>query len=642
MTSKQDIIAELGDRQILAPDTIARSLVANDQVKYYFALLQSARAHADHPGLPPVDLKAERLACQIGDDWLDEAVAGSRKNRAGVYLIPGGAEILRRVRSGIDAMLDCLPDPDRDSFQARLKELEFPPLEDGAIPGALIQAMTSGNRKAGDSLHLVVMDAHRAINRLQAETAVETLAGAHVHHLSAKGRRRVEAFMQGLNRTAPLKFDHQGLGTTATEYEGRLLIQNDIGTTDAHVLVVRVDGLAVTVSYTDIHGSRLVFFKSLLENFGMTWSAIEERESSRFESGQYMLASGRLVAAKEADLQAFLCHLGSRIVFLIDWNRMRKRLLTFIGKQQAVDVLKWAADNDYGHRALLEIGGARVLAEAVEYAAGPQLRYGQRLDELIGAERAAGFLREALRLASLGLRQRRSRRNVTDEIKACLRGSFEHERLQIFDLAAAHAAVGYDLAAALIEALARLARDAGDARIPKFAARAAAWEKSADQMLNEARDDIRRFARPRSLQEFFEFSDDAIDDLEEAAELLDLTRLTKPSPAAIQKLGELAGLPLLSARELVKCIECAASVTRPDKRDDLDEFMAALEQLTNFEHQADDALRSFRRWLVLENTGQRQTMVLAELSQALETATDAHTHAGQALRAYLMEEVLAG
>ena len=70
--------------------------------------------------------------------------------------------------------------------------------------------------------------------------------------------------------------------------------------------------------------------------------------------------------------------------------------------------------------------------------------------------------------------------------------------------------------------------------------------------------------------------------------------------------------------------------------------MAALEQLTNFEHQADDALRSFRRWLVLENTGQRQTMVLAELSQALETATDAHTHAGQALRAYLMEEVLAG
>ena len=52
-------------------------------------------------------------------------------------------------------------------------------------------------------------------------------------------------------------------------------------------------------------------------------------------------------------------------------------------------------------------------------------------------------------------------------------------------------------------------------------------------------------------------------------------------------------------------------------------------------------MRSFRRWLILENTGQRQTLVLRELSQALETATDAHAHAGQALRAYVMEEVLA-
>lgn len=641
MTSKQDMIAELGDRQILTPDTIARSLVANDQVKYYFALLQSARTSADHPGVPAMDLKAERLACQIGDAWLDEVAAGTRKTSAGDYQIPRGAEILSRVRSGIDAMLECLPDRDQDVFQARLKLLEFPPLENGAIPGPLIPAMTSGNRKAGDSLHLVVMDAHRAINRVQAETAVETLAGAHVHHLSAKGRKRVEAFMLGLNRTAPLKFDHPGLGTTATEHEGRLLIQNDIGTTDAHVLVVRVDGLAVTVAYTDIHRPRLGFFKSLLDGYDMAWSATEERESSRFESGQYILASGRFEAATEAELRAFLCHLGSRVVFLIDWNRMRKRLLTFVGKQQAVDVLKWTADNDYGHRALLEIGGERALAEAVEYAAGPQLRYGQRLDDLIGTERAAGFLREALRLASLGLRQRRSRRNINDEIKACLRGCFEHERLHVFDLAAGHAAVGHDLAAAMVEALALLGTDAGDARIPRFAARAVDWEKSADQMLNEARDDIRRFERPHTLQEFFEFSDDAIDDLEEAAELLDLARLTKPSPVAVQKLGELAELPLMSARELVKCIECAASVTRSDVRDDLDEFMAALEQLTAFEHQADDALRSFRRWLVLENTGQRQTLVLRELSQALETATDSHTHAGQALRAYVMEEVIA-
>ncbi|MBN9266706.1 MAG: DUF47 family protein [Hyphomicrobium sp.] len=160
-------------------------------------------------------------------------------------------------------------------------------------------------------------------------------------------------------------------------------------------------------------------------------------------------------------------------------------------------------------------------------------------------------------------------------------------------------------------------------------------------MLNEARDDIKRFARPRSLLEFLEFSDDAVDELEEAAALVDLAQLTSPPPPAISRLRHLAELALQSAQELIKCVECASTITRSDIRDDLDEFMTALEKLMAIEHDADDALRAFRRWLLEEPCDQRQIMVLRELSQAFETATDAYTHAGQALRAYLMEEVIA-
>ncbi|MBN9280248.1 MAG: DUF47 family protein, partial [Hyphomicrobium sp.] len=418
-------------------------------------------------------------------------------------------------------------------------------------------------------------------------------------------------------------------------------IQNDIGTTDAHVLVVRVEDLAVTITYTDIHRPRLKFFKSLFEKFDVTWAGTEERHSDSLATGQYMLATGRYTAEKEDDLRAFLAHLGSRIVFLIDWNRMRKRLRLFISKDEAIAVLKWAADHDYGHRALLEIGGERVLADAVEYAAGTQLRYGQRLDELISEERAATFLKDALQLASIGLQQRRSRRNIQDEIKARLRSSFENERLRIFDIAADHAAIGHDLAAALVEALVRTGNAQGRAWISKLATRGVGWEKDADQLLNEARDDIKRFARPRSLLEFLEFSDDAVDELEEAAALVDLAQLTSPPPPAISRLRHLAELALQSAQELIKCVECASTITRSDIRDDLDEFMTALEKLMAIEHDADDALRAFRRWLLEEPCDQRQIMVLRELSQAFETATDAYTHAGQALRAYLMEEVIA-
>ena len=121
----------------------------------------------------------------------------------------------------------------------------------------------------------------------------------------------------------------------------------------------------------------------------MAWEDADPRTSDKFESGTYFLTTGTYRAADRPDLERYLRHLGSRIVFLIDWNRMRKRLNAFVGKEKAVEILKWAADNDYGHRGLLEIGGERALAEAVEYAAGERLRYGDRLDDLIGEANAA-------------------------------------------------------------------------------------------------------------------------------------------------------------------------------------------------------------------------------------------------------------
>lgn len=34
-------------------------------------------------------------------------------------------------------------------------------------------------------VHLLIMDLHRALNQLEAESAVETVAGASVHHIKA-------------------------------------------------------------------------------------------------------------------------------------------------------------------------------------------------------------------------------------------------------------------------------------------------------------------------------------------------------------------------------------------------------------------------------------------------------------------------
>lgn len=641
MVLKRAIVADLGAADLLVSDAIARSLTANDQVKYYFALLQTARANADRPQVPPLDLKAERLASRVPDAFLDDVVSGAKTDRSHGYRLPHAAEILRRIRSCIADMLACLPEPERRSFEERLARFAPPRLEHGAIAGDEIDRMTSADRETGDSVHLVVMDAHRAINRLQMETSTETLDGARVHGLSAASRRLVSAFMAGLNRTAPLKFDHPGLGTTATEDKDRLLIQNDIGTTDAHVLIIRVDGDTVTLTYTDIHEPRLRFLQSLMSGFNVRWEGPSARTSDRIETGRYLLTTGTFRAEHGADLERYLGHVGSRLVFLIDWNRMRKRLRGFVSKKRAIDILRWAADNEYGHRGLLEIGGEQALAEAIEFAAGERLRYGDRLDSLIGEGNAEEFLCHAMRAAATGLLAHRSRRAVLDEIKAELARYFENAGLLIFEIAARHAACGYDVAVTLREAFERIGNHGRAAWMARCAARAVVWEARADRLLNEARDDVKRFHRPASLSDFLNHADDAVDELEEAASLLDLLALVETEPAALVELQHLSDLALCAAQEFIKCIACAASITQSDVRDDLDDFLQSLERLVTIEHQADDRIRLLRRALITGTVDHRALYLLHQLSLALETATDAYAHAGQALRRYLMEEVIA-
>ena len=123
------------------------------------------------------------------------------------------------------------------------------PAED-RISGDYIDRLTSGQREAGDSLHLLVMDLHKELNRLQQRLATETIDGAQVYGVLDDDRPLIAAFMAGVNRTRELKFDHPGLGTTATRSGERLVIQNDIGTTEAHVLVVHVEGGAC---HADLH-----------------------------------------------------------------------------------------------------------------------------------------------------------------------------------------------------------------------------------------------------------------------------------------------------------------------------------------------------------------------------------------------------
>ena len=102
------------------------------------------------------------------------------------------------------------------------------------------------------------------------------------------------------------------------------MIQNDIGTTDAYVIVIHVHELVVSVTYTDVHAERLAFFQEMLKPRAVTWEA--ERTAVLAAGAPFYLATGRIEATDADGCRAHLEFLGSRLVFLIDWNRARKRL----------------------------------------------------------------------------------------------------------------------------------------------------------------------------------------------------------------------------------------------------------------------------------------------------------------------------
>ena len=278
MACKRKMVEELGEGELLLPNLVNEALSANDRAKYLMTLLQMAKDHADYPDLASPDLKQERLACGITESNFDSVIERSQGKRPGCIAFP------RRVRFTTiswKTLGECwFPFRSATRFRCRwqlacvmVRAAAREAGLRGALPGRgpdhrafhCLDHVVQQNEH--DGLHLLIMDLHKELNRLQQQIATESIDGACVYGVHEGDRPLIRAFMAGLNRTRELKFDHPGLGTTATRTGDKLVIQNDIGMTEAHVLVVHVEREQVTLTYTDIHIARLVFFQNLFDCF---------------------------------------------------------------------------------------------------------------------------------------------------------------------------------------------------------------------------------------------------------------------------------------------------------------------------------------------------------------------------------------
>jgi hypothetical protein len=645
MTAKAEIIERLGESAILLPDLIAAALAANDRAKLRLTLLQAALAHTREPGRrPPRDFSTERRAAGLDDPAFDSTITGARAASEGVIAVPGAARLLEGLRADIEAMIAAVRAFDASAsapYMDRLKALTAARSGPGdLVSAATVAAMTSARRGEGDSEHLLIMDLHKQINRIAGQTAVETVDGARVNRLAPDDRPRLQAFMRGVNRTAPLAFGHPGLGTTAARIGPRLVIQNDIGATDAHVIVIHVEDLATSLTYTDVHRARTKFFMGLFDGRGVEWSPLSERtEAGLGEGAGFYLVTGRHQAKDAPGLDAFLEHLGSRIVFLIDWNKARKALRTFVGKGPALALLSEAAGADLGHRAFLELGGAELVLDAVRRVAAARAPYGARLDEVLGETDARDFLAGVLRITSEGLSAGRSARLLRDEIQADLAQRLQSAEAAFLAVALRHLGLSRMLAGEIDDALAGgfLSPEADRAALARRATR---LEKKGDMLTLEAREIAGRLTEPGPrLRQVIDQAEEALDALDEAAFLFSLL----PDPAAhgevIAPLAALAELAVESAGQMVRACD-AASRAPSGRRQDATEALQAIDAVCATERAADLAERRMIAVLMgSPHPDARLPMVGTELAHALERATDYFAHSALSLRDHVLGEL---
>jgi uncharacterized protein Yka (UPF0111/DUF47 family) len=622
----------------LLPELIDRGLAAHDQVKYFLALLQHAAAHADTPGQAPATLRAEREAGGVADASLDSIVAASRSVGKDVVHIPGGGSIVGRVFANIRQMLEPIQASAAtrgdlraraDGYQQRLNRLLTETNSDDGdkLTTAVLAAMTRRGNHGVDSAHQLATDLRWELNRLQANVVLEPIDGADTYGLTEADRMLVRAFMKGVHETAALKFDHPGLRTTSTRDRDHLSIRNDLGPAGAHVQI-RVGAHAVTVIYTDRHGPHLQFFHDLMRPYELHWDAPTGHGAVEHVSGEYH-------AESPDALEAFLSHVGSRLVFLIDWNLARRRLSHFVKSEDAVNLLTWAADNNIGHRAFLQAGDVHLVHSALERAAPALLRNGSRLDDLLGRDAARLFLMAVLRIASTGIAGGRSPRLIDDEIEAELLLYIRRSDRTLLGAAADHATVMAAAIEWIAHGVTRLKRH--ESRLDSAAAVSLirTWRTRADEF---ARRTSRLIDHSNELHHFRRLmtdGDHAVKSLEHAAFSLTLIP-AETDPALLSMLDSMCALVSNGIHEYVRLLEEARDLTRSPARSDLERFLVTVDRLVALDEHCDAAERLMLERLIRGPADFRELHLMSGIARHLDVAFDALVRSSLMVRDHVL------
>jgi uncharacterized protein Yka (UPF0111/DUF47 family) len=291
--------------------------------------------------------------------------------------------------------------------------------------------------------------------------------------------------------------------------------------------------------------------------------------------------------------------------------------------------------------AFLRAGGEQLVFDALDFVVKGQVRFGERLEDILGAKAVVEFLRFVIKVCSQSLTKGEPETYVQDAVRAELVNYFRTGQQLVYDVAAEHAALIVEIAGGIRDSLLAMRIADQGAGLRHNAERAKIWEGQADALVNRARLAAKHPGSSREFVAIVESADDIADELEEAA--FHLT-LIPPSVRAVapkvdlQALGELL---VQTAQEYVKVIETARHVRRGGAREDMQDFLEATHRVMALEHQTDEAQRGVEAALAAEVDDFRLLHVLTKASRNLEQASDALMHSSLRIRDYVLGQVMA-
>jgi len=107
---KTQAVASLGQHRLMLPAWVKAALSANDRLKVYLTVVQSASSHASHPHRDVPDLGKEIAAAGLNTAWLHDLAAVARRVDEELF-IPDLPRLVKCVEDDLATMAQVEMEP---------------------------------------------------------------------------------------------------------------------------------------------------------------------------------------------------------------------------------------------------------------------------------------------------------------------------------------------------------------------------------------------------------------------------------------------------------------------------------------------------------------------------------------------------